>query len=83
MRIEIGSKRPISPRDTLLLASDGLADNLMQQEIVHAIRKGALEAGIQALTSLAQLRMRGKSAGFPSKPDDLTAMLYRPAAAGR
>jgi PPM family protein phosphatase len=79
MRIEIGSKRPLSPRDTLLLASDGLADNLMPDEIVDAIRKGDLEAGIQALAALAQSRMKGKWAGLPSKPDDFTAVLYRPA----
>jgi serine/threonine protein phosphatase PrpC len=83
MRIEIGSRRPLSPRDTLLLASDGLADNLLQEEIVAAIRKGALEAGIQALAALAQSRMKGKDSGLPSKPDDFTAVLYRPAAPRR
>lgn len=79
MRIEIGSRRPLAPRDTLLLASDGLADNLMQEEIIDAIRKGGLEPGIQALASLAQSRMKGKWVGMPSKPDDFTAVLFRPA----
>ncbi|MDH3978770.1 MAG: serine/threonine-protein phosphatase, partial [Gammaproteobacteria bacterium] len=40
MRIEIGSETPLSPRDTLLLASDGLTDNALQEEIIDAMRTG-------------------------------------------
>lgn len=79
MRIEVGSRLPLAPRDTLLVASDGLADNLLQDEIVGAIRKGALRDGIQALTAKAQGRMAAPAPGKPSKPDDFTALLYRPA----
>lgn len=79
MRIEIGSEQPLAPRDTLLLASDGLADNLMQEEIVNLVRKGPLERALRALTELAQRRMRNEEPDRPSKPDDFTALLYRPA----
>jgi serine/threonine protein phosphatase PrpC len=77
MRIEIGSELPIAPRDTLLLASDGLVDNMMQEEIVETVRKGSLGTAIQALTKQALNRMHRETSGFPSKPDDFTTMLFR------
>lgn len=79
MRIEIGSKLPVAARDTLLLASDGLTDNLLQDEIVETIRKGGLEAGVLTVTALVQGRMRSRAVGMPSKPDDFTVVLWRPA----
>jgi len=78
MRIEIGSEAPLAPRDTLLLASDGLMDNVMQEEIITAIRKGPLDTAICRLTEIAQGRMNHHAPGQPSKPDDFTAILYRP-----
>jgi serine/threonine protein phosphatase PrpC len=77
MRIEIGSEQALAPRDTLLLASDGLSDNLLQQEIVTAIRKGPLDAAIQAVTAVAMARMAAQQPGKPSKPDDYTTILFR------
>ncbi len=77
MRIEIGSELPIAARDTLLLASDGLMDNMMMEEIVGTIRKGRLQAAIRELTQIAQRRMQSLDAGKPSKPDDFTAILFR------
>ncbi|MCC5793525.1 MAG: protein phosphatase 2C domain-containing protein [Chromatiales bacterium] len=77
MRIEVGSELPMAPRDTLLLASDGLFDNLRADEIVEVIRKGPLDRAISELTTRAQQRMLGQEAGQPSKPDDFTAMLFR------
>jgi serine/threonine protein phosphatase PrpC len=77
MRIEIGSELPMAPRDTLLLASDGLMDNMLQEEIVNTIRKGRLQAAIRELTTIAQRRMQSLDAGKPSKPDDFTAILFR------
>lgn len=78
MRIEIGPARQFAPRDTLLIASDGLSDNLHVEEIVDRIRKGRLAAGLQTLADDAGLRMRAPAEGQPSKPDDLTVVIYRP-----
>lgn len=78
MRIEIGSETPLAPYDTLLLASDGLTDNVMQEETIRAIRSGPLDEGLKKLTELAQGRMANHVEGQPSKPDDYTVMLYRP-----
>ena len=78
MRIEIGSELPMAAYDTLLLASDGLTDNVMQDETIKAIRRGPLDDGLRRLTDLAQGRMANNEDGKPSKPDDYTVILYRP-----
>ena len=45
MRIEMGCAIELSPRDTVLLATDGLFDNLRTREIVELLRKGTIRAG--------------------------------------
>ena len=79
MRIEVGSQRRIAPRDTLLLASDGLSDNLRTDEIVALLRTGPLDAACERLAELTRARMHAPSDGEPSKPDDLTFVAFRPA----
>jgi len=75
MSIEIGPPRAMSPRDTLLIASDGLYDNLHIPEIVEMVRKGNLGDAARNLAQAANLRMLG--AEVPCKPDDLTFILFR------
>ena len=77
MRIEIGAEVRMNPRDTVLVASDGLTDNLHIDEITELIRKGPLEEAIAAISSLALQRMTVESATQPSKPDDLSIILFR------
>ena len=77
MRIEIASRVELAARDTLLLASDGLVDNLYPSEIVELIRKGALLDSAGELTALAEHRMGRPEGDWPSKPDDLSFVLYR------
>jgi len=77
MRIEVGSAVELSPRDTLLLASDGLSDNLHMPEIVECIRKGSLEIVTEHLARRARERMEGAREGEPSKPDDMTFVIFR------
>ena len=78
MRIEIGSELPIAARDSLLLASDGLTDNVLQDEIINSIRAGPAGEALGAIMHLAQNRMTEEKPGQPSKPDDCTAILFRP-----
>ncbi|MEQ8745808.1 protein phosphatase 2C domain-containing protein [Pyruvatibacter sp.] len=85
MRIEIGAPVRLSARDTLLIASDGLFDNLFPGEINRRIRTGPLETALGSVCDLAAGRMRriaepGVEAPMPSKPDDLTVVMYRPTA---
>jgi len=77
MRIEVGSQQRISPRDTLLLASDGLSDNLRIEEIVALLRTGPLDAACERLAELARARMYAPGEGEPCKPDDLTFVAFR------
>jgi serine/threonine protein phosphatase PrpC len=77
MRIEIGASIKLASHDTLILASDGVFDNLYQDEIVETIRKGPLQRAGAALLQLTRQRMQTPHADFPSHPDDLTFILFR------
>lgn len=77
MRIEISSRITMQKRDTLLLASDGLFDNLHTREIIQIIRKGPIQRAGHGLVQLAMERMLHVREGMPSKPDDLTFLLFR------
>lgn len=77
MRIDVGTELQLQPRDTILLASDGLTDNVHLDEIIEMIRKGPLDAAVARVISLANRRMAGESSGQPSKPDDLSVILFR------
>lgn len=77
MRIEIGPTLALASRDTLLLASDGLFDNLHTSEIADRLRKGPLVEGAERLARASHRRMSQTRPGQPSKPDDLTFVGYR------
>lgn len=77
MRIELGASLPIASRDTLLVASDGLADNLAPAEIVSIVRRGALEDAGRELARLGRTRMQSPATEGPGHPDDMTFLLYR------
>jgi serine/threonine protein phosphatase PrpC len=77
MRIEIGAAMRIAKRDTLILASDGLFDNLYVDEIIEIIRKGDLQDSASRLLELTRQRMNESTPDLPSHPDDLTFILYR------
>lgn len=77
MRVEIGPEVVVAARDTLLLASDGLFDNVRDEEVIELVRKGDPEEAAQRLAELARRRMLDPTPGAPSKPDDLTFIVYR------
>ncbi len=77
MRIDMGAEVKLKPRDTVLLASDGLTDNIHVHEIAGIIRKGSLDNAIDSISSLARRRMSVESKHQPSKPDDLSLILFR------
>lgn len=77
MRIEIGTSLKLAKKDTLVLASDGLFDNLYVDEIIETIRKGMLSKAANNLASLAHQRMTTVTENLPSHPDDLSFILFR------
>lgn len=79
MRVEIGAPARMAPRDTLLLASDGVLDNVRRKDLVEMIRMGPLLAAATALLTRVTATMAGEDQELPAHPDDATAMLFRPA----
>jgi len=77
MHIEVGPPLQVTRYDTVLLASDGLFDNLLISEIIARIRKGSLQTASISLIEECMKRMSSPQAGLPSKPDDMTFILYR------
>jgi PPM family protein phosphatase len=77
MRIEMGSEIALAPRDTVVLGSDGLFDNLHSQEVVALTRRGKLFSVAEELSRRVLERMNGHEPGQPSKPDDLGFIVFR------
>jgi serine/threonine protein phosphatase PrpC len=82
MRIEVGAAIELKPTDTVVLATDGLTDNLHIEEIAELVRKGPLQKAAESLCRLGVERMTQAGAGTPSKPDDLSFIVFRPASPG-
>jgi len=83
MHIQVGSPITLAARDTVLLATDGVFDNLHVPEIVERIRRGPLEAAGALLAEACVARMAGAEGDVPGKPDDATFILMRACTPGR
>lgn len=77
MHIEVGPLVTLARHDTLVVASDGLTDNLHTREIVGLVRKGPLDSVIDATVRWSHKRMTNPTPNQPSKPDDLSFIVYR------
>ncbi len=77
MRIDVGATVRLNPRDTVLVASDGLMDNVHVDEIIECVRKGPLTTAASRAVEMASQRMQTSGDGQPSKPDDLSLILFR------
>jgi len=82
MRIEIGPPRKLATQDTVLLASDGLSDNLSTDEIADLVRRNPLSSRVSEMITTARERMSlisfdEDTIDLPGKPDDLTLLVYR------
>ena len=78
MHVEIGPKVTLAARDTLLVGSDGLYDNLQVDEIAGIIRKGPLSSAARTLAAQCRTRMQDYQPDRPHKPDDMSFILFRP-----
>lgn len=77
MRIDVGAAVKLDLKDTLLVASDGLMDNVHVDEIIELVRKGPLADAMSSVVDFAGRRMLKPGVGQPSKPDDLSLILFR------
>ncbi len=78
MRIEIGHTVKLAQHDTLIIASDGLLNNLHITEIIENIRKGSLKKTSAKLIKQCHQRMTQPEKNKPHHPDDLSFIIYRP-----
>jgi serine/threonine protein phosphatase PrpC len=83
MRVDFSTAVDLALRDTVLLTSDGVLDNLFVDEIVEIIRKGPLDRAADRLIDATRDRMINGKGSQPSKPDDATIVLYRRKASRR
>jgi serine/threonine protein phosphatase PrpC len=77
MRLDVGPAVSCGRRDTLLVCSDGLSDNLFPNEVIELLRKGDLRRQSIKLASIVEARMSGVEQQQPNKPDDLTFIAFR------
>ena len=63
--------------DTIVIASDGLWDNFFSDEIIEIVRQGPLAQVGRRLARSTRQRMFMAEDNVPSKPDDLSFVLYR------
>jgi len=78
MHIEIGPAIRLANRDTIVVGSDGLFDNLHSNEVIQRSRMGRPLDRITALVALATERMNHHDDTLPGKPDDLTILMLTP-----
>lgn len=76
MHIDIGPTQPLAPRDTVILGSDGLFDNLALAEVIKCGRMGKTVDRATAMAELATQRMTADDPGPIGKPDDFTVLIY-------
>ena len=77
MRLEVCPRVAFGRSDTLVMGSDGMFDNVFEHEILEIIRQRDLDKAGDRLSTLVAARMR-PGAGPPSKPDDMSFILFRP-----
>lgn len=76
--MDMGRDVGVVPRDTVVLATDGLVDNLFREEIIDTVSKGDLLSGAERLISSSFERMAGSTLSEPCKPDDQAVIVFRP-----
>ncbi len=77
MRVEVGTPVPMAARDTLLLATDGVLENIERRNLIDQIRSGSLLQAATDLQARVRLTMAGVDPKLPAHPDDATALLFR------
>jgi serine/threonine protein phosphatase PrpC len=77
MYVQVGAAIDLASRDTVILGSDGLFDNLLLDEVIEMGRSGKLIDRIDDLARVANSRMIDTDGDESfGKPDDLTVLLY-------
>ena len=78
MWIDIGRPTQLAELDTVILASDGLWDNLYRDEVAGLVGNRSLMESANGIFRMATDRMKREPDSEFGKPDDLSFILYRP-----
>ena len=78
MWIDIGRPTQLADLDTVIIASDGLWDNLYRDEVAGLVSNRSLMMAANGIFRMATERMKCKPGSEFGKPDDLSFILYRP-----
>ncbi len=78
MWIDIGKPIQLADLDTVILASDGLWDNLYREEVAGLVGHRFLMESANRILRMVTDRMRRERGSEFGKPDDLSFILYRP-----
>ena len=73
IRVEVTSFLSLASRDIVLVASDGLTDNIKIEELQEIITKGALNERLDRIVALVEKNMAETEFGHP---DDLSLVLF-------
>lgn len=76
MHIDVGPSLPLAARDSLIVGSDGLFDNVPLDEVIELGSNGKIDDRMRAIDLAASERMAATESAFPGKPDDLTFLLF-------
>lgn len=77
MHIDIGPPIRLARRDRVLVASDGLWDNMYLDEIIGTVRKGTPVAAAISMQKTCKQRMQDSEGKLPSHADDLSFIVAR------
>ena len=79
MSVSLGPLIQMAARDTMILCSDGLSDNVSTEELATLLRTGPLDSACKEAIQLARIRMEQADdmLNVPGKPDDLTIIACR------
>ena len=79
MSVSLGPAIQMAARDTLILYSDGVSDNVSTEELATFLKTGPLDSACKEVIQLAQTRMEQADdmLDIPGKPDDLTIIACR------
>ena len=77
MWVDTAESVRLDDRDTVIVASDGLWDNLYRDEVVEQMDSRSLAVVAKELVEITGKRMKSSGISGPSKLDDLSFILYR------
>jgi serine/threonine protein phosphatase PrpC len=77
MHIDIGPVQKLSPRDRIVVASDGLWDNMYVDEVNKAIRIVPLPKAAGFMAATCRTRMGREGGQLPGHADDLSFVVIR------